>query len=477
MKNFAKLLICAVVVALVAFTLSAVVFAEEEYVPVDPTTLQPGSDRVIFIADGATGSGASADSPLEAIKDVEGYDPSAEIPKNHLITSFVQATDMLKETGGTIVICGPVVLGTEQAYGSGANTKDVFTAANKTNTIKFTSVYNGVDYRETNNASLTVAGAAEIVLAGQSIWENMKILTDGTERMIGCNGYSTLFGEGIECAPTDELMVDVPQNYISIAGGHRYSKTDGKTFNVTIKSGTYNKIVGSCWGVNATLPTTNGTVNMVLEGTTTVLGEIIGSTRANTTYDGVVNITINGGTYMCDIYGTSKSGFTNTDSTINIVVNGGTFDFQGMYLIAEAPEGFQNNAPAFSTLDLSKAPEEAIQGIVTGLMEGAFTKIVFPDGKTADDYTTEETTTEAPETTPAPATEAKQTTKAAETTKGSKKTVNTDDEKDFPIWIIIVIAAVVVIAAAAVVVFVVILPKKKKAAAAKEEAPKDEENK
>ena len=197
MKNFTKLLVFAVVITVIA---SMFVVNSSAAVNIDPNTLEPGSDSVVFIADvpeGGTpigdGSGKDANNPYQAI-DHEAYDPNADVPKGYLNSSFYQATEMLRGKGGTIVICGPVNLTLDLAYGSGSNAKSVYTAQFRENTIKFTSVYNGVDYRETNDAKLIIGANVEIGVFGQSIWENIDIATVGVERKIYIAAYSTLIG-------------------------------------------------------------------------------------------------------------------------------------------------------------------------------------------------------------------------------------------------------------------------------------------
>ena len=82
------------------------------------------ADNVIFIKDGATGDGTSADSALQPT--TGNYDPTASNPMKQADTAIYQASLKLKETGGTIVICGPVVLGKSQVRGNGANDRDLY---------------------------------------------------------------------------------------------------------------------------------------------------------------------------------------------------------------------------------------------------------------------------------------------------------------------------------------------------------------
>ena len=263
MKKFAKLLVVALAVAIIASMFSVVASATEApAAETDPNNLKPGSERVIFIKDAprdenhqivgeltGDGTGSDADNPLIPM-DHESFDPSVDYPKHHLMTAFYQATELLKDEGGTIVVCGPVYFGIGESYGSGGSTRDVFTAKFGTNTIKITSVYNGVDYRETAGAKIIVDTPAEIGMYGQSIWENIDIETADTYRVISFSNYTTLVSEGVNCYPDDPAFEGVAANYVSLSAGHRYSGGVDVTTNLLVKSGTYNIISGGEWGVN-----------------------------------------------------------------------------------------------------------------------------------------------------------------------------------------------------------------------------------
>ena len=403
MKSFAKLFVVAL-----AVTLLAALFAMPASAAVgmpDPNTLQPASDRVVFIMDapeGGTlpgdGSGLDAENPLEPI-DHESFDPDADAPKMHLQTAFYQATEMLAETGGTIVICGPVFIGIDQSYGSGSTTRDLFTAQFKEKTIKFTSVYNGVDYRQTNGAKIILDTPAEIGVHGQSIWENIDIETIGTNRVISFNFWSTLVGEGVNCYPKDELFVGIAPNYVSLSGGHRYSGGVDIQTNLVVKSGSYNVIAAGEWGVNNTrrykeaddpasgIASTNNmdgtsTTHLTLEGTTTVYGQVIGTNRQNAEFSGNVNVTINGGKYECDINLVGPSGMVNQDGMAILKINGG--DFSNCWSINDLHAPAANNPPSMSILDFS-----GWTGDITGIAQAfnvvtTFTKFNFPAGITQD---------------------------------------------------------------------------------------------
>ena len=496
MKNFTKLLVFAVVITVIA---SMFVVNSSAAVNIDPNTLEPGSDSVVFIADvpeGGTpigdGSGKDANNPYQAI-DHEAYDPNADVPKGYLNSSFYQATEMLRGKGGTIVICGPVNLTLDLAYGSGSNAKSVYTAQFRENTFKFTSVYNGVDYRETNDAKLIIGANVEIGVFGQSIWENIDIATVGVERKIYIAAYSTLIGEGVDSYPLEEGYIGVAQNYVSISGGHRYEGGVDLSTNMVIKSGTWNTVVAGVWGVNNARKfnpdgTTNWTYNMdgqssatlVLEGTTKVLGDIVGTTKKNSEFSGRTSIVINDGTYACDINLVGQSGMLNTNGQATLKINGG--DFKDCWSVRGIAEGYLNNAPAMSILDLSgfKGDKENLATIYN--LSAEFKQVRLPEGVNEAELKKEAETTAPPVNNVTPGGNTAVT--PGGNNNGGGVIIGADDETEAPnvngsavdvggkdgginIGLIIGIAVgVLVLIAVVVVITVVVVTKKLKAATA-----------
>ncbi len=468
MKNFAKLMLAALCVILIASALSAVSSAEE-------LELTPGSDLAIFIADGGTGTGYTADSPLAPNENPEGYDPTANAPKNHLKTAFYQGIDMLKEAGGgTLVICGPVYFGADQSYGTGTSQRDVLTPWFSSKTIKITSVYNGVDYRETNGAKITIEAPAQLSIQGKSIWENVTIETASADRSISFNNFETVIGEGVVCVPADDAFEGVAQQYISLAAGKRYSKTEptedvpNPSTHLVVKSGTYNKICGSNWGAGSS-EITGVTTNLTIEGETTVLGQLTGTAGSSNPFGGNVNITINGGTFECDIDGGGTTAFTNDDAKVVITVNGG--NFENVWSINEMSMNYKGSPAAYSLLDVSGYQGDEANLAAINIAKSEFTEVKWPEGfdPEAAAPATEPATepaTDAPEETASPETDGSdkaEDTKASET--DAPVVVDNKDESGSNIGLIIgIIAGVVVIAG---VVAGVIIAKKKKSAETK----------
>lgn len=476
-KLFTAALALVLIMAAVALTANAAGASRR----VDPSTLQPTGERVIFIKDapkGETlagdGSGFDAENPYIP-SEHEQYDPTADNPQNHLKTAFYQATEMLMDDGGTIVICGPVHLGLNESYGSGGTTKDVFSAKWGTKkVIKFTSVYNGVDYRETAGAKITLETPAEITLLGSSIWENITIETIGTERVLSCGSCPTLIGEGFKSYPADEAYNEVAANYLSVSGGHRYARGDDQIPTLTIKSGTFNKVVGGLWGVSTDKEMTNATSYITLEGTTTVLGAISGTVGKNTMYSGHVNITINGGKYLCDVYGCGPTGFTNTDGTVTMTINGG--DFSEAWSVCGTFAGAANNVPSSAVLDLSGWTGEKTGLAQVFAVTADFNTVKLPEGITESELVELAGTITEPEATePVPVEtqgtkETESHVKQTEVPENETEKANDEDKTEEPsaegsnslmlILIIVIIVAVVIIGGLGVVIIVMLKKKK-----------------
>ena len=315
-----------------------------------------------------------------------------------------------------------------------------------------------------------------LLIRGSTIWENIDLVTDGTDRAICFSDYCTYVGKGVNCYPLDSAFEGVAQNYISLVAGHRFSAAKDKTSNLLVQSGTYNKIIGSTYGT-ANYLSENYVSNVTLEGSTKVLGLISGSINAKHMFGGHTNITINDGTYECDINGVGVSGFQNTDGTVNIKINGG--DVRNCWSINESAMGFSNNPPAFSTLDFSGWKGDLVDLAFANLVVTDFTEIKYPDGVTAEQLSQMELPEVVPETEPAeddekdtqpadtkPADTKPADTKPAEVTEKEDETEITptgpkDDNNSKGISPIIYVV-IGVIAVAIIAVVVVLLLKKKK---------------
>lgn len=365
--------------------------------------LVPGSDKVVFIADGAEGDGTSAQSPLKPDDSPEGYDPAEQIPKNHLTSSFYQAINILSDAGGgTLVVCGPVRLGFGQSWGNGSVQKDVMTVVFGNKTIRITSVYDGTDYRETNGARLILESPAMLNIKGQTVWDHIDIVTASADRAISFGGYTTVIGNGVNCYPEYDGFKGVAQQYVSLTAGSRYEKMSNASTDLYVLSGTYNCIAGGSWGVSNQNPYTGVNTNLTLDGDVLILGKIVGTNSGlnNSPFGGNVNITINGGTYECDIYAGGKNAFTNSDARVNIKINGG--DFKYAWSLCKMAYGYTGNLPKTSVVDFTDFPRSCAASLksLLGVTEGFdASEILLPDWYDPDEDYSDDPVTPEPEVT------------------------------------------------------------------------------
>lgn len=120
-------------------------------------TVCGAKDNVIFVADGGTGSGANAASPVGSLE--EAY----EMLLNN------SSVDTARDASGVIVICDKLTI-------SGDFNIDMALAHK--GTVTYTSVYDGVDYRETNEAVLEIHNISKdqsVQLGGSTVMENLTI--------------------------------------------------------------------------------------------------------------------------------------------------------------------------------------------------------------------------------------------------------------------------------------------------------------
>lgn len=254
MKKFLALTLTALLLAVV---MSVSLFAFNT----TAATENVNPKNVIFISDDYSmgdGSGKDAENPLrpvavddffvnETIVYNENNEETNRYGKYYLRTALYQAAEKLVDTGGTIVICGPVSLNASNSHGSSANYKD-FTLPTSECELTITSKYNNVDYAKTNGAKLEISAPSYLLMGSPSTFENITIHTTDKDRAICACGNKIVMGDGINS--TVPATADGTY-YISIAGGKRYGDYTADS-HITIKSGTYYMISGSTWGVNRT---------------------------------------------------------------------------------------------------------------------------------------------------------------------------------------------------------------------------------
>ncbi len=237
-----------------------------------------GGEKVFFIADGASGSGASVNSP-----------------SNSLDAAYAA----IGKSGGTIVVCGPF------------NATQTFNTGKNEGKITITSLYDGVDYAKTNGAMLALTG--NFYCGGETEFKNITLKNNAHYRSIYANIHKLVMGENIT-----SIADDVYGSYLSIMGGNQSALTN-KTTDITINSGTWQRVRGG----TAADGSKNTTVNITINGGTFVDPLTLG---ASLSHDGDITAAINGGVFQKGIYASTLTADNHYfNSNVNLTLNGGTF--------------------------------------------------------------------------------------------------------------------------------------------------------
>ncbi|MBE6974295.1 MAG: hypothetical protein E7436_02240 [Ruminococcaceae bacterium] len=384
-----------IIIVVLAMVLSLCVFS---------TSATEETGKVIFIRDGGEGDGSSPEEALGLGDSGEAY---ADAP-------LYQAWEELKETGGTIVICGPYTLNAADASRT-LGAPDIMMGEqsvpswfrNPKVTITYTSVWDGVDYRQTegaklifddNNTSITFPTATVLkditVVAGGNPGDNRDNYV--------CAGYNPLtLGKGTNFVANAQGELPV------VIGGHRnYSSILGFDANtdITVDIGSGNTI-GAIYG-NLAYANKNQKGNAYITIKSGTVNGIYGDNQNNHGFGltGAINITITGGTICGEVAATNggipvKNDGVDITPVVNMVISGG--DFSNCTGIKATSDFFNNNcasntavqAPGAITVDCSKASAKTFSQVklVCGL------NLTAPSGDN-----TEPDPTDPPATTPKP---------------------------------------------------------------------------
>ncbi|MBQ5649618.1 MAG: hypothetical protein IIV03_05710, partial [Clostridia bacterium] len=241
------------------------------------------------------------------------------------INDIAAAVALLRESGGTIVVCGPAAID----YNMFLPDTDKL--------ITVTSVYNGVDYRAAKGAKLDMSRS--IFLGGDFAFDAVTLNMTANSVMFVCNYHNVTIGADVKCT-----VASSSYNYpVFIAGinvgnaGVPDSEIDfGGVCNIEINGGEWNYIRGGNRRQIATYPIgrvlNDASVTVTVNGGTFYTGGSLApsiATGMNSVY-GTCSFIINGGTFNGDVCAVGRVAGTNgvfeteTSGTVNLVINGGT---------------------------------------------------------------------------------------------------------------------------------------------------------
>lgn len=276
---------------------------------------------VVFVADGGNGDGTSADSP---------------------VATLTEAHKLLGEDGGTIVICGEYSVTASMTF------------AEYSGTITFTSVYNGVDFRE-SGARLLFPKATTMQLGGETLWKDLS-MHFANFSVIAANFHPVTFDTGVVMTQDpDEADVEksASEKGLYLIGGQNRVSHAGETVasdsKITLRSGFFRRVVG--FGRYTGNTTYTGTAYITLENDAIARSLYAGANADSAT---AMNATIilKDKAEIWNLYmgGSSRDNFMN-----------GTLDFQvyggDIYEIDRCGLHTAVNCNSIFTYDVSTVPE------------------------------------------------------------------------------------------------------------------------
>lgn len=313
---------------------------------------------VIFVKDNigsGTGDGSSFENAFAPNPNVVAA--SQYNTHNQKNTALYQAWQQcIANGGGTIVICGNYVISDSECYTqSGWSNADFNyqSALRPDITITYTSVYDGVDYRATNNAAIVLTEHAHIAFPTATKTENITFASQSRaancqSALMAASCCDLYLGNGTNFANPSNLRV--------IGGTRSNSSTTSVSTSITVDIGNGNQI-GEVYGLSGASNDHTGSATIrILSGRVT--GNIVGDgTTVGLT--GVVDISISGGEIQGTVYGV-VNGFKDASGEVYITITGG--DFTGCDGIHATDGSLKSDAyfaPASAVVDLYGLTETA----------------------------------------------------------------------------------------------------------------------
>ena len=285
----------------IAKAMYAGLFETTPYIAVYPVS----ETGVVYVKDGGTGDGSSANNPID---------------------SFAKAVGLLRQDGGTIVICGPF-----------ATSYTMHLPINKKK-ITVTSVYDGVDYRQSADAKFTFNHS--LSMFGDFEYDDIDFHCAASSKLFICNYNDVTIGDGVSCT-LDGQGSTYMLFLVGVNVSHDYAPESETTLdgdcNIEINGGTWlyvrcgNRRSASANPVGDMLK--DSTLTVTINGgifTNTGGSNLTAATGMNSTY-GTCRLIINGGEFKGPIYAVGRVG-TNTTGTraimsgkVYLEINGGSF--------------------------------------------------------------------------------------------------------------------------------------------------------
>ena len=353
-------------------------------------TSSAAEEKVIFIKDGGKGDGSSPDKPL-AVTSADYFGDNASSLYVGFRSPLYQAANALVHSGGTIVLVGEVKLDVTMCVGTDNKTREFHMPSHPTATIKLTSVYNGVDYRETANARLVLQTPANFYSGGPLVFDDINICTmpsatgDGSDRLIEGSAFDLTIGEGVECTPLDAsgkaISSPAKNLYPSICGASRFHNvTRENPYVTTVNGGTFNTLDGNDYGINIVgYGRVEALSTLNIGGKAHILSDIYATSHHEKTQTvGDINMNISGGIIDGSICLVGAGGFGSPNCNASLSITGGTVNAM---LLSGAPttltsDGNKRYQPKTTTVDLSGLDAEIALKLAKKCQR--FTYVILP---------------------------------------------------------------------------------------------------
>lgn len=242
------------------------------------------------------------------------------------LNNLAKAVGLLREHGGTVVVCGPYSLTYEMhlPYTNGR--------------IIITSVYDGVNYATSNGAKFGIA--KNLYFNGNYTLKNLRLVSEVNNSIIACNYNDVTFDKGITCTLASGITsypLIVAGYNVAIGGVPVEDISMYGSCNITVNSGSWAYI--RCGNRRGAPSLPMGTIDKKAVLTVTVNGGIFANSTGNNflaatgmnSVDGKCALTINGGTFNGNVYAVGRAGSNtsktsaNMNGTAKITITGGTF--------------------------------------------------------------------------------------------------------------------------------------------------------
>lgn len=244
---------------------------------------------VVYLADGGTGDGSSASSPVGSLTDA------------------YSALDLTKDC--TVVVCGEFTQTDGFAY-----------SADYTGSVTLTSVWDGADYRE--NGAVYHVNNKRFVCTGETRFENMTFNATGTYILVIGQHYPVTVGEGVEM--TGGFDGTGLTKSFSILGGYqsRQSGAPGSSdadTHITVLSGSKLFLVGYCRGVANGVY--SGNADIKIGGDAEVSIVYLATVDSRDSNVGNISVELFDNASVGNVYGASN---TTTAASVKLLWRGGS---------------------------------------------------------------------------------------------------------------------------------------------------------